>query len=407
MDFTSGRIISNAITSLLQEPINMLRSTTSALMWYTVDISGFRWSIEQDAVVEFFRHVPRSFNPIAVEDPCASHDYAKIPGKSIDAYVHKGTAIFLEYECVDNATNNDGTQLRLTMKLKTLYTKRNIENLKDLIKIMMKRSKEIESEKSKKRYKIIDNGCFTEVPARPNRTFNDVFLPQVQEDLIVSSVKKFCASRKWYQEHKIPYHFGIMLYGNPGTGKSSVVQAITNLIECDIMYVKTDRLAQTIQNPHWLTYGNKGRMRIVIIEDIDTSKMTRDRRVSNKELGIANTGSFVIQEEVSINSLLNVLDGFNSPENVIYIFTTNHLEKLDPALVRPGRIDLNVEIAYLNEETFGKFMQFHYGRKPDTTIKVRNQMTCAELQTRVMEGMSFDEICNYVKEENYGQTEEN
>ena len=77
--------------------------------------------------------------------------------------------------------------------------------------------------------------------------------------------------------------------------------------------------------------------------------------------------------------------------------TTNHLEKLDPALIRPGRIDVSVEIGYVDNETFAQFTKFHYGRMP-ININVRNGFTFAQLQTYVMKGMSFDDLCDLVKE---------
>jgi ATP-dependent 26S proteasome regulatory subunit len=90
------------------------------------------------------------------------------------------------------------------------------------------------------------------------------------------------------------------------------------------------------------------------------------------------------------------LDGIGAPTNVIYIFTTNHVEMLDPALIRPGRIDLMVEMKTAVPETLEQFLKFHY---PDTSIpaitSVRDGITFAELQTKVLQGCSVEDIIAY------------
>ncbi len=101
-------------------------------------------------------------------------------------------------------------------------------------------------------------------------------------------------------------------------------------------------------------------------------------------------------KDVGLATILNCLDGIGAPTNVIYIFTTNHVEMLDPALIRPGRIDLMVEMKTAVPETLEQFLKFHY---PDTSIpaitSVRDGITFAELQTKVLQGCSVEDIIAY------------
>ena len=99
----------------------------------------------------------------------------------------------------------------------------------------------------------------------------------------------------------------------------------------------------------------------------------------------------------SIASLLTFMDGFDNPENMIYIITTNHVEDLDPALIRPGRIDLSMYIGYIDNEVFDKFVCYHYGKHIPDTFEIRSGLTCAELQTKVMDGMTFEDILEYAR----------
>jgi chaperone BCS1 len=181
-----------------------------------------------------------------------------------------------------------------------------------------------------------------------------------------------------------------MLHGNPGTGKSSVVQAIINLIDCDVYYIPGDKLSEAVVNEEWLRFAPKDRMRVVVIEDLDTCRFTLERSTDKDENAFRNV------QIATIGTFLNMIDGFGNNDKVIYIFTTNHLDKLDPAIIRPGRVDLCLEIDYINEETFKKFCRFHYQTEPEH-INVRDKLTFAELQVKVMEGYTLEQLCEYVK----------
>ena len=81
---------------------------------------------------------------------------------------------------------------------------------------------------------------------------------------------------------------------------------------------------------------------------------------------------------------------------MIYIFTTNHIDKLDPALIRPGRIDLKIEVGCVCKETFDQFCKRHYGKEPHVDIKPG--ITFAQLQVEVMKEKSYEELIKFVTE---------
>ena len=141
------------------------------------------------------------------------------------------------------------------------------------------------------------------------------------------------------------------------------------------------------------TASLSGRTQILLIEDIDCAMLTKEYDENGK----------MITRGSNLGSLLNELDGINSVSNVIYIFTTNHIEKLDPALIRPGRIDLKLEIKYVNFETLNKFLNFHYGEIVKKKFKVRDGITFAELQVMVMQDATIDDIVKFCKEKERDQ----
>lgn len=106
-----------------------------------------------------------------------------------------------------------------------------------------------------------------------------------------------------------------------------------------------------------------------------------------------------MDDNLGLASVLNTIDGIGAPTNTIFIFTTNHVEKLDPALIRPGRIDLKLEIKPVCVETFTQFMKKHYGEDVSipADLKIRKGISFAELQTMVMGKKTPSEIIKHVK----------
>lgn len=131
---------------------------------------------------------------------------------------------------------------------------------------------------------------------------------------------------------------GIMLSGEPGCGKTSTIMAIATYLGKDIYYmdlgkIKTNNELKLCIDA--IKSNNNGA--VIIFEDIDCMTNICFENVNVIDNNIKN-------DALSLSFLLNVLDGTLSPEDVIFIMTTNHIEKIDPALIRPGRMDLSIEI---------------------------------------------------------------
>jgi SpoVK/Ycf46/Vps4 family AAA+-type ATPase len=146
--------------------------------------------------------------------------------------------------------------------------------------------------------------------------------------------------------------------------------------------------------------------RVICVEDIDIgfaqSKMVNMWDDDSDE-------PKTVQRKVGLAEILNCLDGVLAPQNTIFVFTTNHIEKLDPALIRPGRCDVKLEINGICLETLYKFCRYHYSTYETSEIlwgigevlgsdeDIREDATFGELQTAVMKGASITEICKMIK----------
>jgi chaperone BCS1 len=180
------------------------------------------------------------------------------------------------------------------------------------------------------------------VQAYSPRLLDSVILKPGEKEHLMQDLERFRASRARYVRLGVPYHRGYLLYGPPGTGKTSLVSALGAKFGMSIYVVNltefNDRSLKTAMN-------DVPENSVILFEDIDCMK-AGNRRPESNEWSDRQTRSMVTEKidlaagfAVTLSGLLNVLDGFHAPENVIYVMTTNKVEALDPALLRPGRID--------------------------------------------------------------------
>ncbi|CAO2828102.1 unnamed protein product [Amaranthus hypochondriacus] len=192
--------------------------------------------------------------------------------------------------------------------------------------------------------------------------------PEVKKS-IINDLNKFIKRKEFYKKIGRAWKRGYLLYGPPGTGKSSLIAAMANYLKFDIY----DLQLSSVDNDSalrrlLLSTTNKS---ILAIEDIDCSLGSTDRQVISSNLAnqlkvkdmLGNHHELQMDSDskMSLSGLLNFIDGLWSScgDERIFIFTTNHKEKLDPALLRPGRMDMHIHMSYLTMPSF-KILAFNY-----------------------------------------------
>lgn len=239
-------------------------------------------------------------------------------------------------------------------------------------------------------YKMEDSWMY--IKDQQKRSLDSVFLEKSKRYLLLNNLSKFINSEQWYINNGIPYQLGILLYGAPGTGKTSLIKAIAGYLNYPIYYLSPQNL-EKIESA-MSTISDKS---ILVIEDIDSNFLTHSRTNENKSQDNSIINKLA---SISLSEVLNSLDGMFSAHGRILIATTNHIENLDTALIRPGRIDLKIEIGYVNKEILKEFIDHFF---PENTIdinkvNIKMKVSIAMLQNMVLQGNDENQIIEFIKE---------
>lgn len=222
------------------------------------------------------------------------------------------------------------------------------------------------------------------ITQQKKRSLDTMALPDELITYLKNTIDAFVAKESWYSDHQIPYQLGILLYGPPGTGKTSLIKAIACYMNKDICYVQDEvSLIKAV---------GEVKSEIIVAEEVDTMYLTK--REDTKKEGV-NQDLIEMLGSATLGKLLNALDGVITNHGRIIIMTTNHESTLDPALIRPGRIDIHLRIDFVCSETFnlliGKFFKSEHKAK---TFKMENKITPVMIQNDIILGLSYEEVIN-------------
>ncbi|PHH89227.1 hypothetical protein CDD83_6459 [Cordyceps sp. RAO-2017] len=203
---------------------------------------------------------------------------------------------------------------------------------------------------------------WAKVMARDIRPLSTVIVNEKQKQRLVGDVRGFLDphTRNWFTQRAIPYRRGYLLYGPPGTGKSSFSLSVAGEFGLDIFIVNIPSVDdQTLQD----LLSRLPDKCVVLLEDIDAVGMARAPQTRDRSPDKPATPRW----PGTLSGLLNSLDGVASQEGRILIMTTNHVEKLDEALVRPGRVDVKAHFPLADTSLTDHIFQFMFERRDLTT----------------------------------------
>lgn len=277
------------------------------------------------------------------------------------------------------------------------YTK-SLEELKIFIqKISEKYSKYIIEKSIKNQYFVEcsydtkkDRIKFNKHIFTTNRSYDNIFFDQKQQ--VLNKINFFLNNRDWYDKRGIPYTLGLLLYGDPGCGKTSLIKAIMKETGRHALSINLsndfnlDKLKELMLDDNVDDLIIPQDRRIFVMEDIDAmGDMVKDRdlkeleqanlssvvgkKVENKELeSILLTSLKDTNSKNNLSSLLNIIDGIIECPGRIIIMTTNKEQTLDKALIRPGRVDMKINFTKCSTEMMKKLIELFYDIKLDKSM---------------------------------------
>ena len=248
--------------------------------------------------------------------------------------------------------------------------------------------------------------CWKESCFETTRAFENMFFEGKNE--VLEKLDFFLQNREWYYSKGIPYTIGFGLHGPPGTGKTSFIKSLAkytnrHIIVLSLKLIKTQRQLQSFFYEDRYNENNKrGSIgfdnKIIVIEDIDAQgDIVLDR--SKKKSGVpaidftkitekTNVGDViktimenekeedkkllstvmkpVDDEPITLDDILNLWDGIEETSGRILVISSNHYNELDPALTRPGRIDVSVEMNNASREIIAEMYQHLYEKRINT-----------------------------------------
>lgn len=206
------------------------------------------------------------------------------------------------------------------------------------------------------------------VKRKNRRPLESIILTEGVIDSIIQDAREFIDMEEWYMDAGIPHRRGYLLHGPPGTGKSSTIFAIAGELGMEIYSLS---LAANFVDDSVLARAATSipKNSIFLIEDIDCAFPSREDESPTDPNIMSPYGMYTrpripgTRSAVTLSGLLNVLDGVGSEEGKLFFATTNYIDHLDAALLRPGRIDMKVEYHLSNKDQAAALFRRFYPTK--------------------------------------------
>ncbi|KAK9113072.1 hypothetical protein Scep_020591 [Stephania cephalantha] len=228
--------------------------------------------------------------------------------------------------------------------------------------------------------------------------------PEMKKD-IMQDLDRFVGAKDFYKRVGKAWKRGYLLYGPPGTGKSSLIAAMANYLKFDVYDLELSSLTSDSELRQVLiATANRS---ILIVEDIDCAadlKRNKGSDAADSDSEDSHGGNSKAKNKVpwTLSGLLNLTDVLWSGcgEERIIVFTTNHKDRLDPALLRPGRIDKHIHMSYLTMKAFDVLAMNYLGIKDG---RHQHEMHFKEIEDLLEK--SLGGLVNFLKRKNMDKNE--
>ncbi|MEO1065521.1 MAG: AAA family ATPase [Actinomycetota bacterium] len=187
---------------------------------------------------------------------------------------------------------------------------------------------------------------------RAHRAWESVILPAGIAEDFLADLERFVADRALYERRGLPWRRGYLLVGPPGTGKSSIAQAVASKLSYNLVVLTLSALRG--DGDLVARFASMPPRSILLLEDLDVQgvNLTRDDDGASEN------------SKITLSAILNSLDGPTTPDGLIVIATSNDPSQLDGALLRKGRFDKRYDLGPVTDNQLVRFLALFYGQAP-------------------------------------------
>lgn len=266
----------------------------------------------------------------------------------------------IEFEVTksDNSIDSKGKKTSLQEDiLEFTIEKKNRKILKEFFREVIQTYYESNLKKGLRVFSANSWGGWEIITDSLNKDLEGVFIDQEDKDYITKDIDNFLSKKEKLKEKGIPYKRNFLFHGVSGTGKTTLIKALATKYRRDIYFFSMNRSMDNndfIQTINDIQSGS-----FIVIEEVDVIFNQREKTEGN----------------VSFDVFINALDGIVSKEDSIIFMTTNHIEKVDEALMRPGRVDTQLEFKEGEFSHFKAMAEFIY----DKTLNSKETKSLAKI----------------------------
>lgn len=325
------------------------------------------------------------------------------PAKGEHFFFYQGKFIWLsrEKEGDENGKTSGGVEEDNSLKkmmAPEMYTFRTIGRSQGAVRKLIDNVLEHTKQERKEKTAVFTsyNNYWDKLFSYRARPLNSVFLEGNKKEELLKDMQEFLEQKNWYTSRGVPYGRKYLFYGPPGNGKTSIIAALAGELGLNLYILNISDPKLTDSDLACMARNIRSGS-LLLLEDIDAAvpsrvnvesegKRQRKSATNSSTSGPDNKESK--KEGISLSGLLNMLDGVLTPDGIMVVMTTNRLQVLDPALVRPGRVDRKVEFGFATKGQILDSYKWFYPDRNGAEVflqQFKDRVSMATVQQKLME----------------------